>query len=28
VQFQIVKNGKFRRHGVVDNPDVITPRVQ
>jgi branched-chain amino acid transport system substrate-binding protein len=25
VQFQIVKNGKFRRHGVVDNPEVITP---
>jgi branched-chain amino acid transport system substrate-binding protein len=28
VQFQVVKNGKFRRHGVVDNPEVITPRVQ
>jgi branched-chain amino acid transport system substrate-binding protein len=25
VQFQIVKNGKFRRHGVVNNPEVITP---
>ena len=25
VQFQIVKDGKFRRHGVVDNPEVITP---
>ena len=25
VQFQIVKEGKFRRHGVVDNPEVITP---
>lgn len=28
VQFQIVKNGKFRRHGVVDNPEVITPPVR
>ncbi len=28
VQFQIVKDGKFRRHGVVDNPEVITPPVQ
>jgi len=28
VQFQIVKNGKFRRHGVVNNPEVITPPVQ
>jgi branched-chain amino acid transport system substrate-binding protein len=28
VQFQIVKEGKFRRHGVVDNPEVITPLVQ
>jgi branched-chain amino acid transport system substrate-binding protein len=25
VQFQVVKNGKFRRHGVVDNLEVITP---
>lgn len=25
VQFQIVKDGKFHRHGVVDNPEVITP---
>ncbi len=25
VQFQIVKGGKFRRHGVVENPEVITP---
>jgi len=25
VQFQIVKDGKFRRHGVVNNPEVITP---
>jgi len=25
VQFQIVKKGVFRRHGVVDNPEVITP---
>lgn len=28
VQFQVVKDGKFRRHGVVDNPEVITPPVQ
>ncbi len=28
VQFQIVKNGKFHRHGVVDNPEVITPPAQ
>ncbi len=28
VQFQIVREGKFRRHGVVDNPEVITPAVQ
>ena len=28
VQFQIVKHGTFRRHGVVDNPEVITPPVQ
>jgi branched-chain amino acid transport system substrate-binding protein len=28
VQFQIVKDGKFQRHGVVDNPEVITPPVQ
>ncbi len=28
VQFQIVKEGKFHRHGVVDNPEVITPPVQ
>jgi branched-chain amino acid transport system substrate-binding protein len=28
VQFQIVKEGKFRRHGVVDNPEVITPPAQ
>lgn len=28
VQFQIVKDGKFRRHGVVDNPEVITPPTQ
>ncbi len=27
VQFQIVKDGKFHRHGVVDNPEVITPPV-
>lgn len=25
VQIQVVKNGKFRRLGVVDNPEVITP---
>jgi branched-chain amino acid transport system substrate-binding protein len=28
VQFQIVKDGKFHRHGVVDAPEVITPPVQ
>lgn len=28
VQFQIVKDGKFRRHGVVDNPEVIMPPMQ
>ena len=28
VQFQIVKEGRFRRHGVVDNPEVITPPTQ
>jgi branched-chain amino acid transport system substrate-binding protein len=28
VQFQIVKEGKFRRRGVVDNPEVITPPAQ
>ncbi|MFB3818755.1 MAG: ABC transporter substrate-binding protein [Candidatus Methylomirabilales bacterium] len=27
VQFQIVKDGRFRRHGVVDAPEVITPPV-
>ncbi len=27
VQFQIVKGGKFHRHGVVDNPEIITPPV-
>jgi branched-chain amino acid transport system substrate-binding protein len=27
VHFQIVKGGKFRRHGVVDAPEVITPPV-
>jgi branched-chain amino acid transport system substrate-binding protein len=25
VQFQIVKDGRFRRHGAVDTPEVITP---
>jgi branched-chain amino acid transport system substrate-binding protein len=25
VQIQVVKEGKFRRLGVVDNPEVITP---
>jgi branched-chain amino acid transport system substrate-binding protein len=25
VQIQVVKDGKFRRLGVVDNPEVITP---
>jgi len=28
VQFQVVKGGKFRRQGVVDNPEVITPPAQ
>ena len=28
VQFQVVKGGKFHRHGVVDNPQIITPPVQ
>lgn len=28
VQFQIVKDGRFHRHGVVDNPQIITPPVQ
>jgi branched-chain amino acid transport system substrate-binding protein len=28
VQFQIVKGGKFRRHGVVDSPEIITPPAQ
>jgi len=28
VQIQIVKDGKFRRHGVVDNLEIITPPVQ
>lgn len=27
VQFQVVKDGTFRRHGVVSAPEVITPRV-
>ncbi len=27
VQFQIVKDGKFRRKGIVDNPEIITPPV-
>jgi branched-chain amino acid transport system substrate-binding protein len=27
VQFQVVKDGTFHRHGVVSNPEVITPRV-
>jgi branched-chain amino acid transport system substrate-binding protein len=26
VQFQIVKDGQFRHHGMVDNPEVITPQ--
>jgi branched-chain amino acid transport system substrate-binding protein len=26
VQFQVVKDGTFRRHGAVSTPDVITPR--
>jgi branched-chain amino acid transport system substrate-binding protein len=25
VQFQVVKGGVFRRHGVVDDPEIITP---
>jgi branched-chain amino acid transport system substrate-binding protein len=25
VQIQVVKEGKFRRHSVIDNPEVITP---
>ncbi|HTX54210.1 MAG TPA: ABC transporter substrate-binding protein [Candidatus Baltobacteraceae bacterium] len=25
VQFQVVKDGQFKHHGVVDNPEVITP---
>jgi len=28
VQIQVVKEGKFRRLGVVDNPDVITPPIK
>jgi branched-chain amino acid transport system substrate-binding protein len=28
VQIQIVRDGTFRRHGVVDNPEVITPPLQ
>jgi len=28
VQIQVVKDGQFRRHGIVDNPEVITPPVQ
>jgi branched-chain amino acid transport system substrate-binding protein len=28
VQFQIVRDGAFHRHGVVDTPEVITPPVQ
>ena len=28
VQFQVVKGGKFHRHGVVDNPEIITPPAQ
>lgn len=28
VQFQIVKNGQFRRHGVIADPAIITPPVQ
>jgi branched-chain amino acid transport system substrate-binding protein len=27
VQFQVVKGGVFRRHGVVDDPEIITPPV-
>jgi hypothetical protein len=25
VQFQIVKGGLFRRHGVIDDPEIVTP---
>jgi hypothetical protein len=28
VQFQIVRDGAFHRHGVVDTPEVITPPAQ
>ena len=28
VQFQIVKDGRFHRHGVVDTPEIITPPVR
>lgn len=28
VQFQVVRDGKFRRHGMVDAPEVITPPVR
>jgi branched-chain amino acid transport system substrate-binding protein len=28
VQIQVVKDGKFRRRGIVDNPEVITPPVK
>ena len=28
VQFQVVKDGTFRRHGAVSTPEVITPRTQ
>jgi hypothetical protein len=28
VQFQVVTNGTFRRHGVVDTPEVIPPPVR
>ncbi len=28
VQFQVVKDGQFKHHGVVDNPEVITPPAQ
>jgi len=27
VQFQIVKDGKWRRHGVISDPEIITPPV-
>jgi branched-chain amino acid transport system substrate-binding protein len=27
VQFQIVKDGKWRHHGVVTDPEIITPPV-